>query len=168
MIRLGWSWVLRNLYCKSVMHLKKGSLSFGGVCRFLLLNKDHDASPLTATHHPISSSLVHLASGATPFFCSLFGSAQTLDSRTPGKCSYSFLLLVFRLPRLHPLYSLTLDYYGSGFEVSLLFVFWAWIGVELAPATMPDSSSSLLFASCSAWILETPTPSQGHVWDFII
>ena len=93
----------------------------GGACRFLLLNKNHDVSPLTATHLPISSSVVHLASGATPFFYSLFGSAQTLDSRTPGKCFYSFLPLVFPL---HPVSSLSLDYHGSGFELSLLFFSW--------------------------------------------
>ena len=89
----------------------------------MLIKKNPDVSPLTVTHLLISSSLVYLAGGATPFFCSLFGSAQTLDSRTAGKCSYSFLLLVFHLPPLHPLSSLTLDYHGSGFEVSLLFVF---------------------------------------------
>ena len=45
----------------------------------------------------------------------------TLGSRTPGKRFYSFLLLVFHLPPLHPLSSLSLDYHGSGFELSLLF-----------------------------------------------
>ena len=152
------------------MHLEKGSLSLlvGLECGFLVVNKNPDLSPLTATHLPLLSSLVHLAGGATAFFCSLFVSAHNLDSRTPGKCFYSFLLLVFHLRPLHPLSSLSLDYHGSGFELSLLLFFWAWIGVGLALATMPDSSSSLLFASCSAWILELPSPSQGHVWDFII
>ena len=51
----------------------------------------------------------------------LFVSAQTLDSRTLGKCFYSFLLLVFHLPPPHPLSSLSLNYHGSGFELSLLF-----------------------------------------------
>ena len=76
------------------MHLKKGPLSFGGgECGFFLINKNPDVSPLIVTHLPISSSLVHLGGGATAFFCCLFVSAQTLDSRTPGKCLYSFVLL---------------------------------------------------------------------------
>ena len=90
-------------------------------CGFLLINKNPDVSPLTATHLPISSPLVHLGGGATAFFCSMFVSAQTLDSRTPGKCFYSFLLLVCHLPPLHLLSSLSLDYHGSGFELSLSF-----------------------------------------------
>ena len=87
----------------------------------MLINKNPDVSPLTATHLPLSSSLVHLASGATAFFISLFVSAQTLDSRTPRKCFYFFLLLVFHLPPLPPLSSLSLDYHGSVFDLSLLF-----------------------------------------------
>ena len=90
-------------------------------CGFLLINKNPDVSPFTATHLTRSSSLVHLAGGGTPFFCFVFIPVQTLDSRTPGKCFCSFLLLVFHLPPLHPLSSLTLDYHGSGFELSLHF-----------------------------------------------
>ena len=133
------------------MHLKKGSLSFlvGGVeCGFLLIKKNPDVSPLTTTHLPISSSLVHLGGGATGFFCSMFVSAQTLDSRTPGKCSYSFLLLVFHLPPLHPLSSLSLDYHGSGFGLSLLF----FSAHELVPDSRPLQCQTppLLFFSLLA------------------
>ena len=88
---------------------------------FLLINKNPDVSPLTAAHHPISTSLVHLGGGVTAFLCSLFVSTQTLDSRTRGKCFYSFLLLVFHLPPLHPLSSLSLEYHGSRFKLSLSF-----------------------------------------------
>ena len=112
-------------------------------CGFLLINKNPDVSPLTATHLPISSSLVHLAGGATPFFCSLFVSAQTLDSRTPGKCFYSFLLLVFHLPPLHPLSSLSLDYHGSGFELSLLF----FLGMNWCRTRPCYNARLLLFSS---------------------
>ena len=87
----------------------------------MLINKNPNVSPLTATHLPLSTSLVHLGGGATAFFCSLFVSVQALDSRTLGKCFYSFLLLVCHLPPLHLLSSLSLDYNGSGFELSLLF-----------------------------------------------
>ena len=66
---------------------KRLSLFLGGVeCEFLLIKKNPDVSPLTTTHLPISSSLVHLGGGATGFFCSMFVSEQTLDSRTPSKC----------------------------------------------------------------------------------
>ena len=111
----------------------------------MVINKNPDVSPLTATHLPISSSLVHLAGGATAVFCSLFVSTQTPDSRTPGKCFYSFLLLVFHLPPLHPLSSLSLGYHGSGFELSLLF----FSGHELVPDSRPLQSQTppLLFFS---------------------
>ena len=144
------------------MHFRKGSLSFwvGGEYGFLLINKNPYVSPLNATHLPILCSLVCLAGGATPFFCSLFGSAQTLDSRTPGKCFYSFLLLVFHLPPLHPLSSLTLDYHGSGFEVSLLF----FSGHELVSNTprLQCQTPPLLFFSLLAQpeFLNYPPPAK--------
>jgi len=116
----------------------------------------------TLSHLPLSSSLVHLAGGTAPFFCSLLVSAQTLDSARPCKCFYSFLLSIFRLPPLHPPPSLSLDCHGGGFELPFFFC-WAWIGDRLPPATVPepDSSSSLLFASFSIWILEFP---QRRTW----
>ena len=150
------------------MHLKKDSLFFGwGVeCGFLVINKNPDVSPLTATPLPISSSLVHLVCGATSFFCSMFVSAQTLDSRTPGKCFYSFLLLVVHLPPLHPLSSLSLDCHGSGFKLSLFF-----LGINLY-RTGPCYSARLLLFSSFRFLLclnsRITLPSQGHVWDFII
>ena len=109
----------------------------------MAVNKNPDVSPLTASHLPLSSSLVHLAGGATAFFCTLFVSAQTLDSRTPGKCFYSFLLLVFHLPHLHPLSSLSLDYHGSGFELSLLF----FLGLNWCRTRTRYNARLLLFSS---------------------
>ena len=115
----------------------------GAECGFLLINKNPDVSPLTATHLPLSSSLVHLSGGATTFFCSLFVSAQTLNSRTPGKCFYSFLVLVFHLPPLHPLSSLSLDYHGSGFELSLIF----FLGMNWCRTRARYNARLLLFSS---------------------
>ena len=97
---------------------------------------------------------MHLGGGVTAFFYSLFVSARTLDSRTPGKCFYSFLLLVFHLPPLHPLSSLSLDYHGCGFEHSLLF----FSGDELvqdSPLLQYQTPPLLFF-----WLLALPECSN--------
>jgi len=100
------------------------------------------ANQNTLSHLPLSSSLVHLAGGTAPFFCSLLVSAQTLDSTRPCKCFYSFLLSIFHLPPLHPP-SLCLDCHSSGFELSFPF-FW---GMNWSQTPLLQYQTLLLFFS---------------------
>ena len=65
----------------------------------MVINKNPEVSPVIAIHPPLSRSLVHLAGGATAFFCALFVSAQTLDSedRVSAFTHFFFQFSIFLL-----------------------------------------------------------------------
>ena len=107
------------------------------------------ANQNTVFHLPLSSSLVHLASGTAPFFRSLLVLAQTLDSARPCTCFYSFLLSIFHFPPLHPPPSLSLNCHGRGFELSFFLLGVNWWQARLCYS----ASARLLFFSSFCFFL---------------